>query len=178
MEYKWYSEAFKQKALQLYLEGLGIRSIGRFLGCSYVAVYNWVEEYGAKADVELPATAIEIVEMDEMHSYVGSKKVCWIWIAVDRQGKRFLSTVVGSRSTETGQCIWEGVAHHSIGRVMTDYWQPYQFFLPPELHIQSKAQTFTVEGYNSLFRHFLARLRRKSKCYFKSMLCYCIPSTF
>jgi len=25
-----------------------------------------------------------------------------------------------------------------------------------------------VEGYNSLFRHFLARLRRKSKCYSKS----------
>jgi insertion element IS1 protein InsB len=61
------------------------------------------------------------------------------------------------------------VAHHNIGQVMTDYWQPYQLFLPPELHTQSKAQTFTVEGYNSLFRHFLARLRRKSKCYSKCM---------
>ena len=28
-----------------------------------------------------------------------------------------------------------------------------------EKHIQTKAETFTVEGYNSLFRHFLARLR-------------------
>jgi insertion element IS1 protein InsB len=27
---------------------------------------------------------------------------------------------------------------------------------------------FTAEGYNSLFRHFLARLRRKSKRYSKS----------
>ena len=25
-----------------------------------------------------------------------------------------------------------------------------------------------VEGYNSLFRHFLARLRRKTKCYTKA----------
>ena len=33
--------------------------------------------------------------------------------------------------------------------------------------IQSKVETFTVEGYNSLFRHFLARLRRKTKCYSK-----------
>jgi insertion element IS1 protein InsB len=57
----------------------------------------------------------------------------------------------------------------TIGHVMTDYWQPYQLFLPPEIHIQSKAETFTVEGYNSLFRHFLARLRRKSKCYSKCM---------
>ncbi|MDO9154689.1 MAG: IS1 family transposase, partial [Paludibacter sp.] len=30
-----------------------------------------------------------------------------------------------------------------------------------------KAETFTVEGYNSLFMHFLARMRRKSKCYSK-----------
>ena len=52
---------------------------------------------------------------------------------------------------------------------MTDYWYPYQVFLPSECHIQSKAETFTVEGYNSILRHFLARLRRKSKCYSKSM---------
>ncbi len=77
--------------------------------------------------------------------------------------------MIGDRSTDTGQCLWEGVAHHDIGNVMTDYWQPYQRFIPPEIHTQSKAQTFTVEGYNSLFRHFLARLRRKSKCYSKSM---------
>jgi insertion element IS1 protein InsB len=34
--------------------------------------------------------------------------------------------------------------------------------------MQSKAETFTVEGYNSLIRHFLARFRRKSKCYSKT----------
>lgn len=51
---------------------------------------------------------------------------------------------------------------------MSDYWNPYEKFIPGELHIQSKAETYTVEGYNSLFRHFLARLRRKSKCYSKS----------
>jgi IS1 family transposase len=31
-------------------------------------------------------------------------------------------------------------------------------------NLQTKAETFTVEGYNSLFRHILARMRRKSKC--------------
>jgi insertion element IS1 protein InsB len=103
------------------------------------------------------------------------KKACWLWIAVDRFGKRFLSVVIGSRDADTGQWVWEEVAHHDINHVMTDYWQPYQAFLPAEIHSQSKAQTFTVEGYNSLFRHFLARLRRKSKCYSTSMLCCSIP---
>lgn len=54
--------------------------------------------------------------------------------------------------------------------VATDHWKAYEGFVPPEIHIQSKAETFTVEGYNSLFRHFLARMRRKSKCYSKSAL--------
>ena len=55
-----------------------------------------------------------------------------------------------------------------IAAVMTDYWEPYEQFVPSEKHRQSKAETYTVEGYNSLFRHFLARFRRKTKCYSKS----------
>ncbi len=53
--------------------------------------------------------------------------------------------------------------------IATDYWKPYNSILPSYKHTQSKAETFTVEGYNSLFRHFLARMRRKSKCYSKSL---------
>lgn len=32
---------------------------------------------------------------------------------------------------------------------------------------QTKAETYTVESYNGLIRHFLARFRRKTKCYSK-----------
>ena len=52
--------------------------------------------------------------------------------------------------------------------ITSDYWKAYESIVPKYKHIQSKAETFTVEGYNSLFRHFLARMRRKSKCYSKS----------
>ncbi len=31
-----------------------------------------------------------------------------------------------------------------------------------------KPETFTVEGYNSRIRHYLARFNRKGKCYSKS----------
>jgi len=51
---------------------------------------------------------------------------------------------------------------------MSDYWKPYEKFVLSDLHTQLKVETDTVEGYNSLFRHFLARLRRKSKCYSNS----------
>ena len=45
--------------------------------------------------------------------------------------------------------------------MVTDYWKAYQAFIPEQQPIQSKTETFTVEGYNSIFRHYLARLRRK-----------------
>jgi len=53
--------------------------------------------------------------------------------------------------------------------ITSDYWKAYEDFVPSQIHVQSKKETFTVEGYNSLFRHFLARMRRKSKCYSKSI---------
>jgi len=57
----------------------------------------------------------------------------------------------------------------TIDKVATDYWSPYENFIPSHKHIRSKKETFTVEGYNGILRHFLARLRRKTKCYSHSM---------
>ncbi|MCK5368078.1 MAG: IS1 family transposase, partial [Cyclobacteriaceae bacterium] len=159
----------KRQALELYLEGLGFRSIGRFLNVSHVSVYKWIKSYGKDLDDIKSEKKIEVVEMDEMHTYIGHKKYCWIWISVDRYGKRFVNCVFGNRGTQTGKRLWEELKEKEIGKFMTDYWKAYQEFLPEEKHIQSKAETFTVEGYNSLFRHFLARLRRKTKCYTKSL---------
>ena len=51
---------------------------------------------------------------------------------------------------------------------MTDYWKSYNEMVPEENLIQSKKETYTVESYNGIFRHFLARFRRKTKCYSKS----------
>jgi insertion element IS1 protein InsB len=65
--------------------------------------------------------------------------------------------------------LWDEIKDKEIGQVMTDHWKAYEKFVPNNKHIQSKAETFTVEGYNSLFRHFLARMRRKSKCYTKKL---------
>lgn len=55
-----------------------------------------------------------------------------------------------------------------IDQAMTDYWKPYEHVVAPETHIQVKAETFTAEGYNNLFRNFLARFRRKTKYFSKS----------
>jgi len=72
--HRGYGKSVKQQALEMYLEGLGFRSIGRLLNCSHVAVYYWVKAYGEKSSLKLAGSEIAVVEMDEMHSYVGSKK--------------------------------------------------------------------------------------------------------
>jgi len=79
-----------------------------------------------------------------------------------------MAFVCGDRSTQTGRKLWDKLEHLSVGRFATDHWRCYEDFVPPEQHVQSKAETFTVEGYNSRIRHYLARFKRKTKCYSKS----------
>jgi IS1 family transposase len=85
--------------------------------------------------------------------------------------------VLGSRGTETGIKLFEKLKNKNKQAIyMSDYWKAYSEFIPKENHVQSKAETYTIEGYNSLLRHFLARLKRRTKCYSKTveMLYYSI----
>ena len=68
------SASVKKQALQLYLEGLGFRSIGRFLGVSHVSVQKWIKKFGQEVEALKSENEISIVEMDEMHTYIGNKK--------------------------------------------------------------------------------------------------------
>lgn len=69
-----YPEAVRQQAVRMYLDGLNFRRIGRLLGVDHVSVMNWVNAYADKVeDAPMPATA-ETVEMDELYTFVGSKK--------------------------------------------------------------------------------------------------------
>lgn len=57
----------------------------------------------------------------------------------------------------------------NINGFCSDYWKSYSELIPDEKHMESKAETFTIEGYNSRIRHYLARFKRKSKCYSKAI---------
>ncbi len=68
-------ESKKRQALELYLEGLGFRSIGRFLGISHVSVYNWIKSFGRHVEALKSERSIKIIELDEMHTYISQKKI-------------------------------------------------------------------------------------------------------
>ena len=55
------------------------------------------------------------------------------------------------------------------GVVFADYWKSYKEIVPAERLVQTKKETYTIESYNGQIRHFLARFRRRTKCYTKSI---------
>ena len=67
--------ATRQLALELYLEGLGFRAIGRLLKVSNTAVLGWIKKAGEKVALSPADEPVEVVEVDEMHTFVGQKKV-------------------------------------------------------------------------------------------------------
>jgi insertion element IS1 protein InsB len=101
-----------------------------------------------------------------MHTYIGSKK------SIAGYGVLLIETQKdsSSRPAVTVQKLWSAIKACATGKGMTDYWKAYKELLPPAQHLPSKAETLTVKGYNRLFRYFLARLRRKSKCYSTSLM--------
>lgn len=68
-------ESIRKLAIDMYLEGLGFRAIGRVLGIGHSTVYYWVKELGIKhqdtynVNLDQSNGAIDIVELDEIHSY-------------------------------------------------------------------------------------------------------------
>ncbi|OOS21763.1 IS1 transposase [Moraxella lincolnii] len=86
----------------------------------------------------------------------------------NRTTKQVLGFVCGKRETKTFKNLYNNLNPNSIKLFCSDYWKSYAELMPKHKHLASKAQTFTIEGYNGLIRHFLARFRRRSKCHSKS----------
>ena len=67
-------EKKRRFGLSMYLEGLGFHSIAGLLNVSHVTVINWVKKYGSELSKIRNPKPVHVMEMDEMHSYVRSKK--------------------------------------------------------------------------------------------------------
>jgi insertion element IS1 protein InsB len=49
------------------------------------------------------------------------KNYCWIWIAVNRYGKRFIDFLIGHRGNETAKEFWEKIKGHEMDYIASDY---------------------------------------------------------
>lgn len=71
-----YPSSLRQQAVEMYVDGLNFRRIGRILKVSHQTVANWVSEQADRLPDEppIPSGQMEVNEMDELFTFVGQKK--------------------------------------------------------------------------------------------------------
>lgn len=167
---KGYSDDVKQLCLKMYLNGMGFRGIERVTGINHNTIINWVKQAGlnlpdAPESDEIP----EIAELDELQTFIGSKKnKIWLWTAVNHGASGILAWILGDRSAETFKQLWKIVRGWQSFWYVTDGYVIYPMFINELDHLVSKTYMTRIEGENTRLRHYLARLHRKTLCYSKS----------
>ena len=96
------------------------------------------------------------------------KNKIWFWTAVNKHVPGVIAWVLGDRSSKTFKLLWQIISCWHSYFYVTDGYSVYPCFISDEDHIVSKTYMTRVEGENSRFRHYLARLHRKTFCYSKS----------
>ena len=72
---KGYSDEVKRECLRMYVNGSGFRAIERVKGVHHTTVILWVRQVGELLpDAYAPLTPPAVGELDELETFVGSKK--------------------------------------------------------------------------------------------------------
>ena len=112
---------------------------------------------------------VEAAELDEMWSFVGSKKQPrWLWGALDHQTGRVVAYVFGRREDQVLLALKALLTPLGIRRFYTDGWGAYHRHLDPKLHVVGKRRTQQLERKHLTLRTRIKRLVRKTLCFSRS----------
>jgi IS1 family transposase len=101
------------------------------------AAAEWIQAYHEQ-DKAQQRPAVEVIELDEMCHYVGSKKKLWVWLALKRGRGSILGFVTGSREASTGKKLWRAIKDIVCRTYAIDHWPAYQQFVDSHKHKVSK----------------------------------------
>ncbi len=69
-----YAEEVRLQAIRMYVDGINYRRIARHLKVHHTSVINWVKAFAAQLpDAPLP-TELHTIEMDELFTFIETKK--------------------------------------------------------------------------------------------------------
>jgi insertion element IS1 protein InsB len=145
--YQGYAQEVKKECLKMYVNGMDLRGIERVKGVDRTSIINWVKQVGELLpDAYDPEIIPEVGELDELETFVGSKKAgasfggflrmthtrhkIWLWTAVNHFQPGILGWVMGDHSAETFRPLWELVGHWQCYFYVTDGWPVYPIFIP------------------------------------------------
>ena len=177
--------AVKQQIVDMTLNGSGVRDIVRVLRVSSATVINvlkkkepTITQVNERLLKGLDPTQLDIIirqvedaEVDEMWSFVGSKRQQrWLWHAIEHHTGQLLAYVFGPREDETFLQLKELLAPFGITHFYTDGWGTYRRHLDPRTHTVGKQQMQKIERKHLTFRTRIKRLTRKTICFSRSIL--------
>jgi IS1 family transposase len=121
----------------------------------------------------LPAEPGDVLELDEIWTFVGSKENrIWIWIALCRRTRQVVAWMRGDHSTAPCRHLKHKIPPEYQGCFCyADEWSTYAKVFPDHrLHQQEvKGPTNHLERFNLTLRQRLSRLIRKALSFSKSL---------
>jgi IS1 family transposase/transposase-like protein len=167
----------KEEILRAYQERSSMRGIRRTFGVARTTLARWLKQK-AKALPDLaetldPARADDVLELDELWSFVYSKdNQRWVWIALCRRTRQIVAFFVGNRSETSCRKLWERLPEaYRRCRTFSDFWDAYQKVFGTGKHHsvgKESGETNHVERWNNTLRQRLARFVRKTLSFSKN----------
>ena len=153
-----------------------MRGVSRVLDISRqtftARLVDHIQQLPALRSTVLPAQANDVLELDELWSFVGSKRQKrWLWVALNRRTRQIVAFVIGDRSSRTCRRLWQRIpASYRQCHSYSDFWHAYEQLLGTGKHHivgKDRGQTAHVERWNCTLRQRLARYVRKTLSFSK-----------
>lgn len=123
-------------------------------------------------DTLLPAKNGDVLELDELWSFVGSKACqLWLWVALCRRTRQIVGWTLGDRSLQSACDLRAALAPGYRNRATrSDYWDAYATAFPARTHRscgKAEGETCHVERWFGTLRARTSRLVRRAYSFSK-----------
>lgn len=175
---KRYNDKEKDLLIKLHNHRLSLRSIKKLFGVKVDTVISWIRKRACNLPDLFhnsipPAKLGEIVELDEVWSFIYSKShVRYIWIGISRLTKLVFAYYIGDRTNESCKEFKSRIpySYKYNTTIHTDMHKPYITYFKDFKHMYqpTKKETNLIEAFNSILRARLSTMIRKIKSYAKT----------
>ena len=125
------------------------------------------------ADTLVKSEEIDILELDEIWSFVGNKhNKQWLWLSLCRRTRQIVAFFIGDRSEISCQELKNNIPDdYKVCESFSDLWESYEKVFDKTKHksVDKKfGETAHIERFNNTIRQRLARYVRKTLSFSKS----------
>jgi insertion element IS1 protein InsB len=171
-----YTPEQKATVLKAYRERMSLRGLQRVFGPWRSTVLRWLKQLVASlpslVQSLLPAQADDVLEMDELVSFVSEKWFKrWLWTAQCRRTRQIVAFAIGDRSETTARQLWQALPEAYLAcPVFTDEFNVYPLIVPAAQHHpvpKGSGLTNHQERWYNTLRQWTGRYTRRTLSFSK-----------